>query len=321
MLVAVAALSLVACLDDRSDIEKIKRIPAKRLRNYESNLDRPVPERIAAAPPVVIDYLRKMDRTDAYVPYAPTEEERILFSSYYERLPGAFKKTMSEKVIGVFFVDGFKGGGMSDYVFDENGNMYISFILNRATLVTGLSEWIALRDSSTFELENSGVLMVSICGDGGYRGLVHTLVHEACHIYDYFAHVTPYTERHLKESSKQGRKTAFTGGYWSDYGRPVKSYDFENRNKLTVYGLGPKLKAAEAVAMYSSLKKDCFSSLYGSQNWAEDFAETFAWYFLNKEYGITYKVTIHRDGRDDIEFSPQDSPLVKSRYALFESIR
>ena len=322
------AVVLGACAGNRSpepSLSDIRKLPYKQASAYSADigatLAEPVASRVGEAPAVLLDYLRKMDGNPAYTAYGPTEAEWALFADYYATLPPPFKRTMESKLLGVYFVDNFAGGGMSDYVFREDGAMLVILILNSRVLGSSLTDWIAYRDSSPYYDDGKGIELRSACAGGEkYKGLIQTLTHESAHIYDYFEHATPFVERHLAAASDSAASKDFTNGMWAGYFTPEQAYAIPERNETAFYGLGKKLPLSVAQAQYAALAKTPFDSLYGAGSWAEDFAEAAAWTWLGERLGIEYSVAVLRGGREALRFSPGQVPGSAERRATLRSI-
>ncbi len=309
---------IVSCSGSRNlSLKQVKSRPLNKIESHQVSLNKKFTDRINSAPQLIIQSLNKMDSTDNYESYNVTPQEKALFIKYYKLLPAKFKEILESKVAAVYFIKNFTGGGMTDCVFDRDGEMYIALYLNPALLNTTLENWINFRDGSSFTDGNNNVMIKSYCGSG-HPALIHTLVHEASHIYDFYYHVTPYIAYYLV---KPGDKmtTDFISNVWKDYQKPVDSADFTGRGNLSSYGLGKKLDISHSKVMYRDLNKTPFSSLYGSSSWVEDFAETFTWYYLNRNFNIQYKVVV-TDNDGGVIFSPAEHRLVTDRYKFFEDL-
>jgi len=301
-----------------SDTDKLKSIPAHQLLTHSSLLSAELSYRIKAASPVIIDYLNKMDSTDRYKNYKLNDKEKVMFTRYFNMLPSEYKKIISTKVAAIYFIENFSGGGMSDTVFDSEGNLYIALYFNSRVLHRNLKEWIEERDNSMF-LDDLKNVQLKINTDKKYPALLHTMVHEASHIYDFYYHITPYVDPDLKDRSVY-KRSKFTSEVWDDYYKPVIKYRYPGSLKLSFYGLGKPVSKSEAVAIYRKINTTPFSSVYGSTSWAEDFAETFTWYYLYKKFGIKYSVIVSVDGIDKVIFTPSGNPPVTSRCMMFENL-
>ena len=192
---------------------------------------------------------------------------------------------------------------MSDFVFQADGTMFLILTLNPKILKLSLADWIAYRDSSPYEGDGKGVELRSIC-TGNYMGLIHTLTHEAAHLYDYAEHATPFAETDLASAAATAATKDFTCGTWTDYSTPVPSYAIPRRSEIASYGLGKRLPISLALVQYAALAKTPFASLYGSGSWAEDFAEAATWKHLENKLGIKYSVVVLRGGHEELRFLP-----------------
>ena len=283
------------------------------------NLDVPVENRIQLASDKVISMLNTMDSTSEYQPYSPTADEITLFSEYLELLPEKYKQIIKEKVVAVFFIENFMGGGMTQWVYDKKETMYMVWFFNPEILHRTMAEWINYRENSYFSSDNSSGIAIAVECSSDYFALLHTLVHETSHVYDYNYHITPFTEPFLQDEHS-ALKTNFTDKIWNDYDRPAEEYDFLYRDSLSAYGLGPAQKKSLSIDIYRSLSKTPFASLYGSQNWAEDFAESFTWFYLEKYLHCTYRIRISKNNEDVFIYEPLLNPLFTSRFDNFKAI-
>jgi hypothetical protein len=285
------------------------------------NLSVSLDNRIQKASGRIISFLKNYDSTGNYDSYTLTEEEKSLFSDYLRLLPEKYIKIIEEKVVVVYFIKNFKGGGMTYTTYDKNENMYIVWFLNPEILYRKIEDWINYRDNSYFNEESKDISITVEC-TGDFFALMHLLLHEASHVYDYYNHITPFTELYLKNKNSPA-STDYTKMIWNDFNLPMNRYDFPYRNELYSYGLGPAQSKLQAFNIYKSLSRTPFPSLYGSQNWAEDFAESFAWYYLGKYLNCNYKVKITKNtsGTEELlVFEPLLNKLFTNRFGCFEKI-
>jgi len=316
---AFSSVTLFSCRTappktDGEIADQIRKNPAKQLSTYSADFTSPLEDRVYEAPKALIDYLDRMDGTDRYKPYALTAEDAALFADYLAKLPSTYRALMNDKLIGFYFIDHFIGAGLSDLVLSDDGSAYCIMVLNSEILHTSIQDWISMRDSSCFE-DKSGIRITNDMGNT-YRELIHTLVHESAHVYDYCRNATPYTEPHMKMLgfALSSDETPFTSGVWKTWNQTIQTYDFQNRNRITSYGLGKKLDGKTAEALYQSLAKTPFVSLYGSTCWAEDYAETVAWFYLDDTLGIDYKPAVFKGALELARYEPLQNPLSRARY-------
>ena len=272
----------------------------------------PVSERLLIAPQIIIDSLNDYDKVDNYSPHKLNDNEKQLFMNYFDLLPAGLQKAIVEKVIGIYFIDNFLGGGMTLQVYDNNGNMNIALFFNPEILHTNISEWINFRDNSAFLPDDK--LSVIVTCNSNYFALIHTLFHEASHVYDFSYSITP------SENQKPVIHTDFTRNIWTSVNEPIEEYNFSNRNNLSFYGFGESLDKKHALTIYSSLANTPFSSLYGSTTCTEDFAEAFTWYCLKKNFEINYVTQLKENDKIIFTHDPDDNELVKSRYKTLDEI-
>jgi hypothetical protein len=184
-----------------------------------------------------------------------------------------------------------------------------------------LPAWIGYRDNSAYADDGKSLELVSSCPGGEeYRGLIHTLSHEAAHIFDYVNGITPFVEPHLARGPEAAADKGFTRSIWKSYAEPQAAYSIPEREKLAPYGLGAALPLSTALAEYAALAKTPFYSLYGSASWAEDFAEAAAWTHLRGKLGIGYEVSIRRSGREELRFAPGLVPGTEARQAAMRGV-
>ena len=308
----IYSVFLVIYLCSCNTVQKKDVHPIQKIENYNINIGLPIDEKISIISPVIINLLNDMDKVDNYLPYELNYEEKKLFIDYYSFLPSIFKNIISEKVLGIYFIENYLGGGMTLPVFSNAGDMYIVLFFNPEILRQNISEWINFRDNSTFSNTESSISVV-IESSTDYRALIQTLFHEACHVYDFYNFVTPVRDR-------KKIPTEFINNVWNDFDEPIEKYNFTKRNNLSFYELGEKIDKEYALDIFTALKNTPFSSLYGSTSWLEDFAETCTWYYLNKYYGIKYTTQLYKDGKLLLSYDPNDNELVTRRYKIFEKI-
>ena len=312
--IVVLVFSLLSCRNQQQDNVP----PFQRMENYNGNISFSVEERILATPEMIINSLNEMDNVITYASYELNDGEKQLFMNYYDFLPLKYKNVIIEKVVGIYFINNFLGGGMTLSVFDNSGNMYMVLFFNPKILYTSISEWINFRDNSVFIDNDNKISLITECGSN-YYALIHTLVHETSHVYDFYNNVTPFTEEYLKNDQTKF-PTDFIKDIWNNIDEPIEEYNYESRKNISFYGLGEKIDKKNAARIFTLLKNTPFNSLYGSKTWAEDFAESFTWYYLSEYYNTNYITIIMEDEKPIIIYDPNDNELVKRRYEIFEEI-
>ncbi len=317
-LIFLILFTLLSCTSNQITNTSTKQIsPEHKIENHDWTSELSIENKIKKASSFVISYLNKMDTTDKYLSYELTDDEKKLFIDYFNILPNKYKEVIEIKVVVIYFIKNFLGGGMSDFLFDNKENLYIALYLNPDILHINLSDWITNRDNATFINDTSDLIIKADCGTK-YYGLLHTLVHEGSHIYDYYYHITPYILPFLNLNSP--KTTPFIENIWQDYEHPVPAYDFPNRTNISGWGIGKKIYKSYSLELYKSVSKTPFSSLYATSLWIEDFAEAFTWYYLEEHLGVKYVVNIFENNKLSLIYSPTDNELVKKRFTQFISL-
>lgn len=326
ILVAAATLfSVYACStasSQRDELQSLKKNPSRRLASYSFNPRTELLSRVTPIPGFLLEDIRKLDGREDYRAYPPTAAELKQVAEYLALIPPRHRKVMRERLIGIYFISPFMGGGLADWVLDDSGKVYAVLVINPEVFRRSLSEWLTYRENSCFSDDGSKVKM-SVDAGARFSGLMYLLLHEAAHIVDYVENHTPYVEPVLKVmTERRAEDSSFTRGVWADYGKPLPESNYARRGDVTFYGLsgGPKIPAAQAVELFRDFAKSPFASLYGSQNWAEDFAEMVMAYHLTEKLGQPFTMRVMKDGKQIRGFSPMDSEKVKRRLGYLEKM-
>lgn len=313
-------LSLIfsSCFNSKNPtlIELINQMPSKKLENYDFNPEIPVISRINETPDFLLDYLKKLDNTDAYSSYLPTNEELDIIGLYLDLLPPLHKETIREKLIGIYFVNNWLGSGMADYVIDDDRNIYTVLIINPDTLKSGLSELMTNRENTCF-LNDDDQLKISVNCGTEYLGFLYILLHETTHIVDYIHDITPYVEPNIVEIKNRDIKkvTSITEGIWREHKIPVDKYQKTYMKSISFYGFnnGPLLNISDAGNIYAGFMETPFPSLYGSKNWAEDFAEMLTWYHITEKLNQPYEIKLYENEEVIFSYEPMESEMISAR--------
>jgi hypothetical protein len=302
--------------------ELLLSIPAKNLKSYTFNFKTPLDTRVQPTPAFLLNYLMKIDKEKDYTSYTPSEKEYGLIKDYLLKLPPLHKKILKEKLIGIYFVKNIIGSGWADYVLAENNDIYLILIINPRTLNSPLSKWLTYRENSCFINRSSRFRVEVDCGKE-FSGPMYVLLHETSHLIDYIMKYTPYVERHLTKINgyKAGNRT-FVDGVWKKYSKPTRENDFSLRNKITFFGLngGPKLEIEDAIKAYKQIADTSYVSLYGSQSWAEDFAELITFYHFTKKLHQPYIINCYENEKQIFSYSPMKSVKIQNRMNKIISI-
>jgi hypothetical protein len=295
------------------------RNPYKNIQNYNGSFSSQVKDKKIRSPnQFVLNRINQMDSTDVYSGYELTEAEKNTFMEYYHLLPAQYQELIGNKVFAIYFIENFKGTGMSDWVFDNNNDPYIILYLNKELLNKSMAEWIEYRDNSPFI--NNVNITIDVNLDTSYLALLFGLLHETSHIYDFYNNITPYLDPYIKNIYVIDYSKSFTKIIWDDFRKPGSSHPIFSTYEISFYDLGAPLDKELSLEFYERLSNSPFSSLYGATSWSEDFAETFTYFYLDKHLGIRYEITVTKNSKPIITYCPTDNPLVVERYKTFKEL-
>ncbi len=322
IITAALLFSLAACQSQsRANLLRlIDETPAKNLQSYYFDPSSPLSARVKPAPDFVVAFWSQTDRATDYASYMPTDTEMKIIGSYLSKLPRHFKDILQQRLIAVYFIKNLFGSGVTDYVLDNRGNVYVVMLFNPAALKTDISTWMTFRENSVFIGDAAAVQIEINCGTQ-YTGFLYSLVHESTHAVDYAELYTPYPEKQIKIIKQLEKKqTPFTENVWIDMHTPRASYDFNARNSLVFYGAdgGPRTGIRDAPQIYKQLSETPFVSLYGSTSWAEDFADFVMFYHLTQVLKQPYEIRLTEKSGPTRVFKPMDSPLVQRRFPIVQ---
>lgn len=310
-----------ALTDAEITAHELKRTE-RQLSSYKFNPDSSIASRIQHPPDFVMKYIREMDGRE-YTSYLPDAAEIKKILKSVSDLPRVHKKIIKERVAGIYFINDFLGSGMADWVADERDEIFVILFFNPATLKMNMQEWLTYKENTCFIRDNDNI-QINIQSSRDLPAFLGILLHESTHAADYVKNITPYVDDSIRSYyNAKGVKTAagpFVKGIWKDLGKPVESYDFPSRDKVTFYGMGngPGIKSSESAELYRSLSGTPFVSLYGSMNWSEDLAELLMYYHLTVKLKASYAITVLKDSRIIYEYRPMNNPLISARVSLMD---
>ena len=286
-------------------------------------------ERISGVEGKMLQYLQAMDNNQRYATHQITDAERQLLAVWIARLPPAHRQLMDSRLVAIALVDGFKGSGMTDFLRMGDSKAYPQrFILfvNADILGKTMSERLSERDGSVFKPAKDGgrLKVTASLSDGGEPPAIwFLLMHEASHLYDYVKHVTPKIESNLPDDGDARGKSAerpFTRDIWLDADHAAAQADFSLRSQLRFYGLQePRLEFSQAGELFDQLLSSPFASIYGSQSWAEDWAELSTWYQFTRAGGKLRIQLVDKGGTVEKTWLPLDNPRVQARFKQAEA--
>jgi hypothetical protein len=317
LLAACLSMPAAAAPDDTADPGLQEKL--KLYRQFEPNLDLPLTGRVQAVPDDFLQSIIAFDksigiRNTDYKARVPAAEETAIFAEYLKLLPERYQVTFSNKLLAVYFIDNFAGAGLTDWLIDKHGDFYYYMILNSALLTESLDGWLTYRENSFFA--EGSPFSIKVRTGTEYKALLYGFLHEGGHIVDIEYRVTPYIDPlHRKITGQESEVSAFTRGVWAGQKTPVARYNFNNRDRLNVYGIfdRERVPGVEMQTMFLQLHKTPFVSFYAGTAWYEDFADFITYHHIVRNLGGSISVELYEGARVIKKFSPAKRKMGSER--------
>ena len=312
-----AGLILLLALSFCSEKDKKSKSPVEPvhlIENYNFDPSSDLVSRMGPPPHIALKHLRELDSKN-YTYYLPTEAELGIIRQEFQKLPARNLQILQKRMVCMFFINGFLGSGMTEWITDNNGRLYSFIVFNTETIKKNISDLLVWKEKTCFKKNNPAYDIEIDCGTKT-SGFLYILLHESTHVVDYASGVTPFTEEAIQKIRLRAEGGMdFTFGIWSGYYKT--SMDMPFRKDITFYGFskGPKINISSAASVYRGLSSSPFPSLYASSNWAEDLAEMLTFYHLTQKMDIPYTIRVKRNGKTIYSIQPMNSLRVKRRFS------
>ena len=271
--------------------------------------NRPLSERVAAAFPELIEYLRLDNKIQGYpsVPksYEPPPALKKAVVEAVRNVPREVQELVKTKIAGVYFVEDLGGTAYTEHVYAPDGSPAFGFIVvDKMVFDRPANEWATWRENTAFRSDDSGVSVSMRIADEQHDTPVHAFqfvfLHELAHIVAVDPSLHPRWD--LKDiTSAPPRDFRFSRHSWTIHSKKYASlfdHDYPMRKEIAFYrGEDRRQPLATALQTYHLLAEITnFPSLYGVTQPAEDFAESFATYVHAVMLGRPYQVTVTKEG-------------------------
>jgi len=144
-----------------------------------------------------------------------------------------------------------------------------------------LDQWLSWRDETSFggsldtKANTLGLINYKSNKNTVEFGLDFLLNHEIGHLLDYANNV--------------GQEWGSLS--WRDQDHPLSKYDFDGRDGLCFYFCnGSKLPANQSAVILKGVMSSPFATPYAATGFRDDWADTFAFYAMNKTFGLTLQI-------------------------------
>ncbi len=308
---AAQPMGEVACAagDKPCLLKLVKAHPARTAAFWKGTLTRPVGERLGAAPPGVVEYLRLDNLLNGY----PEKPRASRLSADFVAdvrgaiadMPPAVRRVFNDRFAGVWFVDDLGGTGYTEMFLDPRGRAAGGFVVLDAAVLGKFTAngWASWKENTPFKAQPEWRLEARIEPDSqdDRRGAIrYILLHELGHVLSINRGVHPRWDIAPKEVPESAQYAFFDLSWTIDRkaNRYVSKFDGDfPARKTIVYYLGAKLGASGAAPAYASLEETNFPTLYAATSPGDDFAESFVSYVHTVLMKRPWEITIRHDGK------------------------
>lgn len=282
-LVLVAPALVVGANRDEL-FRQLMQHPARQPSTWSEWTTKPADQRIAPAPPVLIDYIHKDNEQQGWTERPePAETDSTFLSDVAAAIagmPAIVKRHVEAHAVGVFLVRKLGGTAYGEMLREDARNRRGFIVLDVGSLEKTANEWATWRERSPFSDSDSIQIEASIEGSADNtrsQAIQYILLHEIGHL------VGAANRQHPEWNNMENpAKYAFSRLSWrTDKGKPKSRHDdaFTLRAKVVYYKFkAASLKSGDIESVYRQFAASDFVSLYASTNMFDDFAETYAMY-------------------------------------------
>ncbi len=238
-----------------------------------------------------------------------TAEDQKKIATAFALLPPLHQRVLKERLKSISFLDNMPNTALTSmFNYEEKYNLYhITFragILNET-----VSQWLTWKENTGFDTAHSSI---GVHVEGGQmNAFVYVLLHETTHVVDGSLAIAGKRDGKLLEPSTA---PDFAAGIWEEKGWNILLPSLRDTLLQHIsYRTGKRLPIDSAIAVYHSLQKKPFVSLYGSCARSEDLAEYVSVYHLTHVLKQPFTVVVTKDNKKIFEYAPMQSGIVQSR--------
>jgi hypothetical protein len=281
---------------------------AETLRLNRLDPASPLESRVLETPASVLEMFAEEGRPTPTA-HDLTEEEKHKLAAAFAVLPPLHRRILRERLQSVSFLDGMPNTALTSPVNPDDPYRLFHITIRAAILRQNASEWLTEKERSIFNATGSP-LSVSI--EAGKRdAIVYVLLHEATHIVDFCLGMTTLPVG--KQGAGDPPPGAFSKGIWTDRTTPAPPYRDPLRERVRFRPGGEILPIDQAEAVYRSLRRTPFVSLYAGSNWYDDLAEYLAVYHWTQVLKQPFRIAIRENGKIIFVYEPMKSAVVRER--------
>jgi hypothetical protein len=239
-----------------------------------------------------------------------TADEHLIVAKAFSLLPPLHQRILKTHLRSISFLDDMPNTALTSTLnADESFRLY-HITIRAAILKQTVSEWLTEKERTCFEADSS--LQIFVEG-GSLNALVYVLMHESTHVADGSLQLTPGLQPTTKAPMND-----FITGIWQERTVALPAFRDSLFDSIRYRSGGKVLPASKALAVYKSLKRKPFVSLYGSSSWHEDLAEYLTVYDFTHILKQPFRIVVKENNKEVFAYEPMKSELVKSRIKLMD---
>jgi hypothetical protein len=274
-----------------------------RLATWDTTMaTRPVEQRLAAAPPQLIEYLNLDNIAHGFAgtPRAAVMDDLLVrdVRRAIEEMPAPVLAAVDSRLVGIYFVEGLGSTGFTD-VIERGPAPPRAFIVLDAGVLSHLNAnaWATWKENTPFAANAAWRLQARLesdADDSREHAIQYILLHELAHVMAAGSSIHPDWGIAPREVKPDARYPFFELSWRIDRtaDRYASRWDdaFPQRTRIRYY-LGAKLAGADLLPTYENLARTDFPTLYAATSPGDDFAESLASYvhvvLLKRPWAIT----------------------------------
>ncbi|WP_229364518.1 hypothetical protein [Fibrella aestuarina] len=264
-------------------------------------------ERIRVASEAIVNKFRAAGMNPVDHKLTPAQKEKV--SRAFALLPPLHRQLLKQHLHSISFMDNMPNTALTSPVDTSGLSRQFTITFRAGLLDETIADWASAKENTCFKQADEPRYNVRVEG-GNMDAIVYVLMHEATHIVDAVKEITP----HVDEPTSVVKPTRFTKGIWRLMNVPAGTY-LDSLLEQTRFRSGKTVPISAAPAVYRTLSKTPFPSLYAMAAWFEDIAELATIYHLTTRLNQPFYVTVTKDDVEVARFEPMKNPLVKQRLA------
>lgn len=307
--------------------ELYKNHEVRKHQTWQNWQDTPLNKRISIAPKNIIEYIRLDNQIFNFqgIPKTVIKDPKFDkdFKDALDELPLSVKKQLEKYLIGIFFIKDLGSTGFSEHLY-KDGKYYGGWLVFDQEVLSKLkaNQWATWRVNTAFKPSDKYKLTLNIQNsknNNTRQAIQFILLHEIGHIIGSATKAHPNPNKLDKEDPKNFPYSSIS---WLSLKKSIYDKEFKNRKDFKLYRFdNAKLELKESKELIKNLKNTDFPSLYGSDTFLEDYAESYAIYIHTQMMNKPYELTLYHDGKKIESFSnPFKRKIMLKKREFFDKL-